>query len=103
MYKMFQYVYILVGMSYFRVELYVIEVFFFVSYNGKWVVFGVGYGDEVGWNSGNFIVVVYLDIEQWFIVCGQCIFDIVNQCVVVYDFNLCVVKFMFVRGFNVIV
>lgn len=50
-------------MSYFRVELYVIEAFFFVSYNGKRVVFGVGYGDEVGRNSGNFIVVVYLDIE----------------------------------------
>lgn len=82
MYKMFQYVYILVGVGYFWVELYIVEVFFFVGYNGEWVVFGVGDGYEVGWNCCYFIVVVYLYVQQWFVVCGQGIFNIVNQCVV---------------------
>ncbi len=47
----------LAGVSHFRVELYAIEAFFFVSHNGKRAAFGAGYGDEVGRDSGNFIAV----------------------------------------------
>lgn len=102
-YEVFQYMYFLMGVGYFWVELYVVEVFFFVGYNGEWVVVGVGDGYEVCWDGGYFVVVVYLYVQQWFVVCGQGIFDIVYQCVVVNYFNLCVIKFMFVRIFYMVV
>ena len=99
--KTLQHAHTLAGVSHFRVELYAIEAFFFVSHNGKRAAFGAGYGDEVGRDSGNFIAVAHPDIEQRFTVCGQSIFNTANQCAVVYDFNLRVAKFTFVRGFNV--
>ena len=99
--KTLQHAHTLAGVSHFRVELYAIEAFFFVGHDGKRAAFGAGYGDEVGRDSGNFIAVAHPDIEQRFTVCGQRIFDTANQCAVVYDFNLRVAKFTFVRGFNV--